>query len=83
MKPTAPMRHTGEEPARSRGRPVRAARMALYARPGESTKAKLDRLVQYARSHKRALILTHDNPDPDSIAAGVALAFFRRSPASC
>jgi nanoRNase/pAp phosphatase (c-di-AMP/oligoRNAs hydrolase) len=49
--------------------------MALFARPGgEPTKAKLDRLIQYARSHKRALILTHDNPDPDSIAAGVALA---------
>jgi nanoRNase/pAp phosphatase (c-di-AMP/oligoRNAs hydrolase) len=48
--------------------------MSLIARPGEPTKAKLDRLVQYARAHKRALILTHDNPDPDSIAAGVALA---------
>jgi nanoRNase/pAp phosphatase (c-di-AMP/oligoRNAs hydrolase) len=48
--------------------------MALYRRQGESTKAKLDRLIQYARSHERALILTHDNPDPDSIAAGVALA---------
>jgi nanoRNase/pAp phosphatase (c-di-AMP/oligoRNAs hydrolase) len=48
--------------------------MALYARPGEETKAKLDRLIEYARAHKRALILTHDNPDPDSIAAGVALA---------
>jgi nanoRNase/pAp phosphatase (c-di-AMP/oligoRNAs hydrolase) len=53
---------------------VRAARMALYPRHGESTRVKLDRLIQYARSHKRALILTHDNPDPDSIAAGVALA---------
>jgi nanoRNase/pAp phosphatase (c-di-AMP/oligoRNAs hydrolase) len=48
--------------------------MTLYRRQGESTKAKLDRLIQYARSHERALILTHDNPDPDSIAAGVALA---------
>jgi nanoRNase/pAp phosphatase (c-di-AMP/oligoRNAs hydrolase) len=75
MKPNVPMRHApGEEPARLRARPVRAARMALYNRPGESTKAKLDRLIQYARPHRRALILTHDNPDPDSIAAGVALA---------
>jgi nanoRNase/pAp phosphatase (c-di-AMP/oligoRNAs hydrolase) len=48
--------------------------MALYPRHGESTRAKLDRLIEYARGHKRALILTHDNPDPDSIAAGVALA---------
>jgi nanoRNase/pAp phosphatase (c-di-AMP/oligoRNAs hydrolase) len=48
--------------------------MALYPRHIGATRAKLDRLVQYARDHKRALILTHDNPDPDSIAAGVALA---------
>jgi nanoRNase/pAp phosphatase (c-di-AMP/oligoRNAs hydrolase) len=74
MKSNVHMRQGGEEPARPRGRPVRAARMALYARPGEQTKAKLDRLIEYARSHKRALILTHDNPDPDAIAAGVALA---------
>ncbi len=75
MKATLPMRHQGEEPHRTRARQVvRAARMALFPRHAESTRAKLDRLVQYARSHKRALILTHDNPDPDSIAAGVALA---------
>jgi nanoRNase/pAp phosphatase (c-di-AMP/oligoRNAs hydrolase) len=48
--------------------------MALYPRHVADTKAKVDRLIRYARSHKRALILTHDNPDPDSIAAGVALA---------
>jgi nanoRNase/pAp phosphatase (c-di-AMP/oligoRNAs hydrolase) len=48
--------------------------MALYPRQIGATKSKLDRLIQYARDHKKALILTHDNPDPDSIAAGVALA---------
>lgn len=37
-------------------------------------RAKLDRLLQVARGHKRALILTHDNPDPDALAAAVALA---------
>lgn len=75
MKATLPMRHHGEEPQRPRTRQfVRAARMALYPRHAESTRAKLDRLIQYARAHKKALILTHDNPDPDSIAAGVALA---------
>ncbi len=75
MKSPYPMRHQNEEPPRSRVRPpMRAARMALYPRQGASTREKLDRLVEYARSHKRALILTHDNPDPDSIAAGVALA---------
>ncbi len=37
-------------------------------------KHKLDRLLQVARGKKRALILTHDNPDPDSLAAAVTLA---------
>jgi nanoRNase/pAp phosphatase (c-di-AMP/oligoRNAs hydrolase) len=74
MKSTIPMRQP-EEPSKTRTRRlVRAARMTLYPRNGEAVKAKLDRLVQYAKSHERALILTHDNPDPDSIAAGVALA---------
>ncbi|HET9595670.1 MAG TPA: bifunctional oligoribonuclease/PAP phosphatase NrnA [Anaeromyxobacteraceae bacterium] len=41
---------------------------------GEAQRLKLDRLVQYARGHKKALILTHDNPDPDSLASAVALA---------
>src|SRR5512138_906735 len=74
MKSTTPMRQ--EDPPKSRARRlVRAARMALYPREGaEGVRAKVDRLVHYARSHQRALILTHDNPDPDSIAAGVALA---------
>jgi nanoRNase/pAp phosphatase (c-di-AMP/oligoRNAs hydrolase) len=48
--------------------------MSLYPRNAPSTRAKLDRLVEYAKGHRRALILTHDNPDPDSIAAGVGLA---------
>jgi nanoRNase/pAp phosphatase (c-di-AMP/oligoRNAs hydrolase) len=74
MKPTTPMRQQ-EEPPRSRSRRlVRAARMALYPRTGDGIRSKLDRLVHYAKSHEKALILTHDNPDPDSIAAGVALA---------
>ncbi len=77
MKVPVPMRQpTSEEPPGRGARPlVRAARMSLYPRHAESMKAKLDRLVQYARSHERALVLTHDNPDPDSIAAGVALAY--------
>lgn len=76
MKVHLPMRQPPDEPQKPRTRPeVRAARMTLYPRGGESPRAKLDRLIQYARSHERALILTHDNPDPDSIAAGVALAY--------
>jgi len=77
MKTTAPMHHPTEELPRTRAsRPgaFRTTRMALFPRHGEATRAKLDRLIDYARSHRRALILTHDNPDPDSIAAGVALA---------
>ncbi|WP_373049024.1 DHH family phosphoesterase [Vulgatibacter sp.] len=42
--------------------------------PSESLKDRAERLVQLARSRKKALILTHDNPDPDSIAAALALA---------
>lgn len=34
---------------------------------------KVERLLRVAKGHKRALILTHDNPDPDSMAAAVAL----------
>jgi nanoRNase/pAp phosphatase (c-di-AMP/oligoRNAs hydrolase) len=48
--------------------------MALFPRSSEAIRQRLDRLVHYAKNHERALILTHDNPDPDSIAAGVALA---------
>lgn len=36
--------------------------------------AKLQRLLKIARGKNRGLILTHDNPDPDSIASAVALA---------
>jgi len=37
-------------------------------------RAKLERMLRVAKGHKRALILTHDNPDPDSIASAVTLA---------
>jgi nanoRNase/pAp phosphatase (c-di-AMP/oligoRNAs hydrolase) len=49
--------------------------MNLWPRTLETTRARLDRLIEYARAHRRALVLTHDNPDPDSMAAGVALAY--------
>jgi nanoRNase/pAp phosphatase (c-di-AMP/oligoRNAs hydrolase) len=69
------MRHPPEEAPRTRARRlVRSARMALYPRHHAGSRERLDRLIHYAKSHERALILTHDNPDPDSIAAGVALA---------
>jgi nanoRNase/pAp phosphatase (c-di-AMP/oligoRNAs hydrolase) len=37
-------------------------------------RAKLERLMKVVKGKKKALVLTHDNPDPDSIASGVALA---------
>jgi nanoRNase/pAp phosphatase (c-di-AMP/oligoRNAs hydrolase) len=55
---------------------VRRPRIGLLARNSvDARRAKLDRLVEYARSHKRALVLTHDNPDPDALGSAVALAF--------
>jgi nanoRNase/pAp phosphatase (c-di-AMP/oligoRNAs hydrolase) len=36
---------------------------------------KLEALLALAQHRQRALILTHDNPDPDSLAAAVGLAF--------
>jgi nanoRNase/pAp phosphatase (c-di-AMP/oligoRNAs hydrolase) len=38
-------------------------------------RAKLEKLVRVAKGSKRGLILTHDNPDPDSMASAVALAW--------
>ena len=38
-------------------------------------RSKLDELLKLARGRQRVLVLTHDNPDPDSIASAVALAF--------
>lgn len=37
-------------------------------------KAKIERLTKLFRGRQRALVLTHDNPDPDSMAAAWALA---------
>lgn len=37
--------------------------------------ARVQRLLAVARGRQRALVLTHDNPDPDSIASALGLAF--------
>jgi nanoRNase/pAp phosphatase (c-di-AMP/oligoRNAs hydrolase) len=63
------------EPPAARPRAVRTHQLSLRGRAGALQKEKLDKLVAFARGHHRALILTHDNPDPDSLAAGVALAW--------
>lgn len=39
-----------------------------------SAKEKVDWLAKLFRGRQRGLILTHDNPDPDSMASAVALA---------
>ncbi len=36
--------------------------------------AKVERLVKLFKDRKRALVLTHDNPDPDSLGSAVGLA---------
>lgn len=43
-------------------------------REAETLEQRASRLVALARSRKHPLILTHDNPDPDSVAAALALA---------
>ena len=37
-------------------------------------KSKLERLLKLAKGKKHGLVLTHDNPDPDSMASAIALA---------
>ncbi len=38
-------------------------------------KRVLNRLVKLAKTRERSLILTHDNPDPDAMAAAAGMAF--------
>jgi nanoRNase/pAp phosphatase (c-di-AMP/oligoRNAs hydrolase) len=40
-----------------------------------TTREKVGRLLKIAQGHRRGLVLTHDNPDPDSLAAALALAY--------
>jgi len=76
MKASVPPSAAATEHPRARARvPARPRRLTLRARSTAGWRDKLDKLVGFARSHRHALILTHDNPDPDSLAAGVALAW--------
>jgi nanoRNase/pAp phosphatase (c-di-AMP/oligoRNAs hydrolase) len=68
-----PERSSVRPRARSPERAPGAA--VLRHKSGRDTRRmKLERLVEYARTHERALVLTHDNPDPDSLASAIALA---------
>ncbi|MBS2024579.1 MAG: DHH family phosphoesterase [Deltaproteobacteria bacterium] len=40
-----------------------------------ATRARLRQLLTVAKAHKRALVLTHDNPDPDAVASACGLAY--------
>ena len=43
--------------------------------PDSEVRFRLRKLLTVARSHRRALVLTHDNPDPDAVASACGLAF--------
>lgn len=49
--------------------PAEAASCPLFSADGDS----VAELIEWMRGRGRVLIVTHDNPDPDSIAAAVAL----------
>ncbi len=64
-----PSAHTRRSPALGESAEPPQQRIAKLP-----VRGKLERLLQVARGRKKALILTHDNPDPDSLAAAVTLA---------
>lgn len=54
--------------------PFRSANLRGRGGEGETLEERARRLVEFARGRKRALVLTHDNPDPDAISSALALA---------
>jgi nanoRNase/pAp phosphatase (c-di-AMP/oligoRNAs hydrolase) len=48
-----------------------------------STGEKVWKLLKVAQGKRRALIMTHDNPDPDSLAAALALAYLLEQRGRC
>jgi nanoRNase/pAp phosphatase (c-di-AMP/oligoRNAs hydrolase) len=50
-------------------------RRPANGRKAARRKTRLEELLALARGRRRAVVLTHDNPDPDSMAAGVGLAW--------
>ncbi len=72
-----PLSNLHPDSGRSSRALLRAPRVAvLHSKSGaDAQRLKLDRLIQYAKGHERALVLTHDNPDPDSLASAIALAY--------
>jgi nanoRNase/pAp phosphatase (c-di-AMP/oligoRNAs hydrolase) len=68
-RPIAGARHRAAAPA-----PRKPHTTIRHKTTRETLRMKLERLVDFARAHEQALIVTHDNPDPDSLASAVALA---------
>jgi nanoRNase/pAp phosphatase (c-di-AMP/oligoRNAs hydrolase) len=60
----------------SEDRPLRAdaATSARLPKPEDEAAHRVKQLVRAARGRERALVLTHDNPDPDSMASAVGVA---------
>lgn len=73
-KPEMSGRKRAQDPAGAAAEPAPEEPPASGIVSHLPTREKLERLVRLASGRRRALILTHDNPDPDSIASAVALA---------
>ncbi len=54
--------------------------LAKHARPGSS---RTEALRELLRTRQRLLVLTHNNPDPDSLGGAVGLQEFARLAAGC
>ncbi len=65
------MTNSPPPPAARRPRAPRRDSRRVAADPSAD---RLARILRYARGHRRALVLTHDFPDPDAMASAVALA---------
>ncbi|MGQ0506128.1 MAG: DHH family phosphoesterase [Myxococcaceae bacterium] len=61
--------------ASGRGAPPEGDSHALGRLAKLPAKAKVDRLLKSVRGRRHPVILTHDNPDPDSMAAAFALGY--------
>ena len=55
--------------------PRAEARLSYTHPPITLLRDRLRKLLAVAKPHRRALILTHDNPDPDAVASACGLAF--------
>lgn len=64
-----PRKSSPSVPSGERGEPAPSGHVARL-----NFREKLEHLYRLAKGHKRALVLTHDNPDPDCLASAVALS---------